>query len=79
MVNVLTLGLCVISEYVEGPKCRYPDPVPHAVPISFIGGLFEHGTVIRYTCEDGYEGGGITRCEQSGEWSRLPTCSPRGL
>ena len=63
------------------PTCSVPDEVSHAIPSDMTQGPFEYGTIIAYTCEDGYVGDGLIYCHIIGGWTlwNPPRCIPPGM
>ena len=60
--------------------CNSPVRVIHMVNsgnLQFLAAsIFQSGTCLRYTCDDGYEieGGDLVTCQSTGRWDNLPRC-----
>ena len=71
---------CASSVYFSDPKnCYSLRPVENATPEVLLGNTVDnpHGTVVRYTCNEGYsmEGNNERYCV-NGEWSEVKfTCT----
>ena len=81
---ILTSQICKIYHFflnLVAPSCSVPDEVPHAIPSDMTQGPFKYGSIITYTCEDGYAGDGLIYCNIMGGWTlwNPPRCIPTGM
>ena len=54
--------------------CSAPPVVPHAKVSSAALAVAHYGSVVRYTCEARFVGGGVIECKATGKWTSSPSC-----